>query len=103
MKYAVIQLAGKQYKVAPGDQLLVNHIDQEAGTEMKVSDVLLMANDGKVEVGSPLVKNAKVTLKVLEHKAAPKLRVATYHAKSRYRRVHGHRQQETKLEVVSLS
>jgi large subunit ribosomal protein L21 len=103
MKYAVIQLAGKQYKVAEGDQLVVNRLTQEAGSEVKTSDVLLVVKDGKVEVGTPLVKGASVTLKVVSHDKGEKLRVTTYHAKSRYRRTRGHRQFETTLQVVSLA
>jgi large subunit ribosomal protein L21 len=103
MKYAVIQLAGKQYKVSPGEKLTVNSLETAEGEEIKTSDVLLIADDGKVQVGTPLVKNAVVTLKVVSHQKGDKLRVATYHAKSRYRRVRGHRQHETTVEVVSLS
>ena len=102
MKYAVIQLAGKQYKVSPGDQLVVNRLDEKEGVEIKTSDVLLVATDGKVVVGTPLVKDALVTLKVLAHTRGDKIRVSTYKAKSRYHRTLGHKQLETKLEVVSL-
>lgn len=103
MKYAVIQLAGKQYKVAQGDTLTVSRLDQPEGAEIKVADVLLTANDGQVELGTPLVKKAVVTLKVVAHTRGEKLRVATYHAKSRYRKTRGSKQMETKLEVVSLA
>lgn len=103
MKYAVIQLAGKQYKVAAGDKITVNRLDEEAGKEFTTSDVLLTADGTKVQIGAPLVKGAAVTLKVVEHDRSSKLRVATYHAKSRYRRVHGHRQHETTLEVVAIA
>jgi len=102
MKYAVIQLAGKQYKVAAGDKLTVNQLDEKEGSEMKVTDVLLQVEDGKVTVGAPLIKDASVVLKVVAHTRAPKLRVSTYKAKSRYHRTLGHKQCETQLEVVSI-
>jgi large subunit ribosomal protein L21 len=56
----------------------------------------------RVEIGAPLVKGATVTLKVKTHQKGDKIRVAKYKAKSRYRRVYGHRQPETTVEVVSI-
>ncbi len=102
MKYAVIQLAGKQYKVTEGETLTVNSLNLEEGKELKVSDVLLTADGDKAEVGAPLIKNAAVTLKVVSNQRGEKIRVAKYKAKSRYRKVHGHRQYETTVEVVSI-
>ena len=102
MKYAVIQFAGKQYRVEEGQELVVNHVDAEEGKKITVSDVLLTVDGDKVAVGEPLIKNATVTLKVKTHQKADKIRVAKYKAKSRYRRVYGHRQPETTLEVVSI-
>lgn len=102
MKYAVIQIAGKQYRVEPGQELTVNTIDAEEGKTITVSDVLLTVDGDNVVVGAPLVQNATVTLKVKEHGRADKIRVAKYKAKSRYRRVYGHRQPETTVEVVSI-
>jgi|SRR5579859_1913030 len=102
MKYAVIQLAGKQYKVAEGEKLVVNRLDQKKDAEFTVSDVLLVANDKDVQVGNPLVKGASVKLKIVENTKSPKLRVSTYHAKSRYHRVIGHRQVESVVEVVTI-
>lgn len=67
MKYAVIQLAGKQYKVSEGETFTVNSLNTEEGKEIKVSDVLLTADGDKTEVGAPLIKNAAVTLKVVSN------------------------------------
>lgn len=102
MKYAVIQIAGKQYRVEPGQELTVNHLDAEEGKNIEVSDVLLTVDGDTVAIGAPLVKGATVTLKVKSHQRADKVRVAKYKAKSRYRRVYGHRQPETTVEVVSI-
>ncbi len=102
MKYAVIQFAGKQYRVEPGQELTFNGITAEEGKIVTVSDVLLTVDGDKVTVGQPLVQGAAVKLKVKSHQKSDKIRVAKYKAKSRYRRVYGHRQPETTVEVVSI-
>lgn len=102
-KYAVIQLAGKQYRVQEGDTLIVNKLDQVEGENFSTKEVLLSVNDLDVVVGTPLVAGAEVTFSVIKQQKGDKLRVATYKAKSRYRRVIGHRQRETVLKVVKIS
>lgn len=101
MKYAVIALQGKQYRISEGDKLTVDLLDQPAEEKFVVTDVLLLNNEGKIEVGTPFVK-AQVTLKVLEHGKDAKLRVFKYKSKSKYRKTIGHRQNITNLEVVSI-
>ena len=101
--YAIIQLAGKQFKVAEGETLTVDRLETPAAETLKTSDVLLVAKDGETMIGEPMVKGATVTLKVLEHGKGEKIRVAKYKSKSRYRKVQGHRQYQTTLEVVSIS
>lgn len=100
---AIIQLAGKQYLVAEGETITVNRLEQAADSTFEVADVLLLTKGDSTTVGSPLVEKAKVKLQVLAHEKGEKLRVATYKAKSRYRRVKGHRQALTQLKVVSIS
>ncbi len=101
MQYAIIALQGKQYKVSPGDKLTVDLLSSAVGDKIEVTDVLLVNKDGKIEVGTPLVK-AKVILKVLEKGKDKKIRVAQYKAKSKYRKVYGHRQNITNVEVMSI-
>lgn len=103
MSYAIIQLSGQQYKVSQGDQLTVPLLSQEPGAKIEVTDVL-MTNDGKKStIGTPLVSKAKVTLEVLSHQKQPKIRVATYRSKSRYRRVKGHRTATTTVKVTTIA
>lgn len=96
MNYYIIKLSGKQYRVASGDTLTVDYLDAQIGDTVK-ADVLLEVNGDDVEVGTPVVKQLDV--KVLEHLKGDKIRVAKYKSKSRYRRVTGHRQSLTKVEV----
>jgi large subunit ribosomal protein L21 len=102
MTYAIIQLAGKQYKVSPGDTIIVSDVPNQEGEEFNITDVLLVADDKKTNIGTPLVKDAVVTAKVQKHQRGEKIRVATYRSKSRYRRVKGHRQEESVIEVLDI-
>jgi large subunit ribosomal protein L21 len=102
MKYAVIQLAGKQYKVTEGETITVNRLDQEEGKEFTTSDVLLLSDGSKMQLGTPLLSGVKVKLKAVTHQKSDKIRVSKYKAKSRYHKVHGHRQHETTVQVVSI-
>jgi large subunit ribosomal protein L21 len=102
MSYAVIQLAGQQHKVKVGDKLEVNSLGEEVGKTLAIADVLLIASDKKVSVGAPTVAGAKVTLKVVDNHKGDKIRVAKYKSKSRYRRVQGHRQVLSTVEVTAI-
>lgn len=101
--YAIIQLEGKQYKVQEGDKIIVDRLAEKAEDTVETKDVLLVNKDGNPTWGEPLVKDATVTLKVLDHLQGEKIRVATYKSKSRYRKVRGHRQQQTALQVLKIS
>ncbi len=103
MDYAIIQLAGKQFKVAEGDVITVDRLDSAPEEKVEITDVLLVGNGDKSTIGSPLVKNAKVTLKVRDNVRSKKLLVSKFKSKSRYRKAYGHRQHQTILEVVSIS
>jgi large subunit ribosomal protein L21 len=102
MKYAVIQLLGKQHKVAPGDLLTIDAWDKEVGEEIEISDVLLKVDGEKVLVGTPLVAGAKVTVKVVEAGKGRKIRVLRYRSKSRHRRTIGHRSRLTNIEILKV-
>ena len=102
-KYAVIQIAGKQYRVSEGDVVKLDRQTPEVNEKMVITDVLLVGEGDTIKVGSPLVNKASVTLKVTDHSKDKKIRVATYKAKSRYRKVRGHRQALSTVEVVSIS
>lgn len=102
MKYAVIRTGGKQYKVAQDDELEVEKLEGKKGSSLIFDEVLLLVDKAKVKVGQPLVKGAKVKAKILDQIKGKKIRVATYKAKSRYRRVKGHRQRLTRVKISSI-
>ncbi len=102
-KYAIIKLAGKQFKVSEGDVFVIDRVKTKPGEKLTVDEVLLIKDDDELQVGTPTVKDAQVELEVEEEFRAKKIRVAKYKAKSRYRRVRGHRQHKSKVKVLSIS
>lgn len=99
---AVIKTGGKQYLVQPGDKLRVEKLDKKEGENIVFSEVLLIENDKKVEIGNPVIKNAKVEAKVLKHDKEEKVIVFKYKPKKRYSRKIGHRQPFTEIEITEI-
>ena len=100
--YAVIESCGKQYKVAEGDVVFFEKLDTEEGKKITFDKVILVSDEGKVEIGSPYVKGAKVEGKVVAHGKGKKIIVFKYKAKKNYRRKQGHRQPYTKVEITAV-
>lgn len=102
-KYAIIKLAGKQYRVQIGDEFIVDKLNLEEGQKMSCEEVLLIRDGDKTLVGSPLLKKNSVEIEAITQQRGKKLRVSKFKAKSRYRRVFGHRQHETIVQVLSIN
>ena len=102
MKYAIIESGGKQYRAVEGTTIEVDRLPVEAGDQVPLEAVLLVANDGQVSVGTPLVKGARVSATVVDHVKGPKLIVFKYRPKKHYRVKTGHRQQYTRLRVDKI-
>lgn len=100
--YAIIESCGKQYKVAEGDVVFFEKLDAEEGKKVTFDKVVLVSNDGKVQIGNPYVKGMKVEGKVVSHGKAKKIIVFKYKAKKNYRRKQGHRQPYTKVEITGI-
>ncbi len=98
--YAIIRTGGKQYKVEAGDEVLVEKLDAEVGTEVAF-DVLMLGGD-KVKVGTPLVKGVSAKAEVLEHGKGDKVIVFKYKPKKNIRKKQGHRQPYTKVKIISI-
>jgi len=99
---AIIKTGGKQYIVKPGDKLKVEKLDKKPGEEFSFFDVLLFEAGKKIEIGKPLVKDAKVLSKVLSHGKGDKIIVFKYKAKKRESRKIGHRQPYTEIEIMEI-
>ena len=101
--YAIILTGGKQYKVAKGDVIEVEKLDQPAGAEITFGEVLAVAgDDGKLNVGTPRVEGASVSAKVLDQFRAKKIVVFKMKRRKGYRRTHGHRQSLTRVEIGEI-
>jgi len=102
MRYAIVESGGKQYKAVVGQTIEVDRLQSEVGKKLELSDVLLVADDENVIVGSPTVAGAKVAAKVLGEIKAPKVIIFKYHPRKRYRLKKGHRQKYTRLMIESV-
>ena len=100
--YAIIESCGKQYKVAEGDVVFFEKLDAEEGKKVTFDKVILVSEEGKVQVGAPYVKGVKVEGKVVSHGKGKKIIVFKMKAKKNYRRKQGHRQPYTKVEITTI-
>ena len=100
--YAIVEIAGQQFKVEKDQQIFVHRLDTKEGSKVDFDKVLLMDNAGKVNVGAPVIKGAKVTAKVLEHLKGDKVIVFKKKRRKGYKVKNGHRQYLTKLEILKI-
>ncbi len=100
--YAIVEIAGQQFKVEKDRKIFVNRLPQNAGDSVEFDRVLLIDNDGAVKIGAPTVEGAKVTAKVLEHLKGDK--VIVFHKKRRkgYEKKNGHRQYLSQIQIENI-
>ena len=103
MSYAIIQTGGKQYRVSEGDVLSVEKLAVEAGKETTFSDVLLVVDGDKVNLGSPLVAGATVKAEVVDQYKDDKVIAFKFKRRKGYHRTVGHRRQLTELKITKIS
>jgi large subunit ribosomal protein L21 len=100
--FAVVDIAGIQYKVQEKDTLYVPKLDVEAGKKVKLSKVLLLSGDSKIKIGQPYIEGKTVSAKVIEHIKDDKVLVFKKKRRKGYKRLRGHRQQLTKIEIEKI-
>jgi large subunit ribosomal protein L21 len=100
--FAIVTIAGQQFKVEEGQELFVHRLEASEGDAVSFDQVLLIDNDGKVEVGTPVLK-ASVKATVLEHLKGDKVIVFKKKRRKGYRKKNGHRQYLTKIKVDSIA
>jgi large subunit ribosomal protein L21 len=100
--YAIVEIAGQQFKVEKKQEIFVHRLEEEEGSKVEFSDVLLIDNDGKVNVGTPTVKNAVVSAKVLEHMKGDKVLVFKKKRRKGYQKLNGHRQYMTRILINDI-
>ena len=100
--YAIIDIAGKQFKVAKDQYIYAPKMEGETGANVSFDNVLLLDKDGSVEVGAPTVKGVKVSGKILEHVKGNKVIIFKKKRRKGYAVKNGHRQQFTKVQIESI-
>ncbi len=100
--YAIIESCGRQYKVAEGEVVFFEKLDAEEGKKVTFENVVMVSEDGKVQVGNPYVKGVKVEGKVVSHGKHKKIIVFKMKPKKNERTKQGHRQPYTKVEITSI-
>lgn len=99
---AIIVTGGKQYKVAEGDVVYIEKLDQEAGDTVKFDQVLAILDGDKATFGTPVVEGAKVEANVVKNGKGKKVMIFKYNPKKGYRRRQGHRQPYTKVTIGKI-
>ena len=101
--YAIVDIAGQQFKVEAGKQLFVNRQAAEVGSSLVFDKVLLLDNEGTVSVGEPYVDGASVKATVLDHCKADKVIIFKKKRRKGYQKKNGHRQYLTKLKIEEIA
>lgn len=100
---AIIKTGGKQYRVAVGDKLRIEKLDNEVGAAIEFNEILLVGLGAEAKVGTPIVDGAKVSGLIKSHGRGKKLVVYKFRRRKNYRRKNGHRQAFTEVEITAIS
>jgi large subunit ribosomal protein L21 len=101
--YAIVEIAGQQFKVEKDKKVYVHRLPQEEGAGVEFERVLLVDNDGAVSVGAPVVEGAKVTATVLKHLKGDKVIVFKKKRRKGYKKKNGHRQYLTQIQINEVT
>ena len=100
--YAIVEIAGQQFKVQKDQKIFVHRLDAEEGKKVNFDKVLLIDNDGKISLGAPAIEGAKVTATVDSHVKGDKVIVFKKKRRKGYRKRNGHRQQFTAITINDI-
>lgn len=100
--YAIVEIAGQQFRVEKDKKMYVHLLNAREGDSVDFGKVLLIGNDSEITIGTPAVEGAKVTAKVLEHVKGDKVLVFKKKRRKGYRKLNGHRQQFTRIQIDSI-
>lgn len=101
--YAIVEIAGQQFKVVKDQRLFVHRLQDKEGAKISFDKVLLIDNDGKINVGAPVVAGASLSAKVLEHLKGDKVLVFKKKRRKGYQKENGHRQYLTQIQIEGIS
>lgn len=101
--YAIVDIAGQQFKVEKNQELYVHRLEGKEGSKVELDQVLLIDNGGKVTVGAPRIEGAKVDAKIISHLKGDKVLVFKKKRRKGYQKLNGHRQYMTKIQIENIS
>jgi large subunit ribosomal protein L21 len=101
--YAIVDIAGQQFKVEKDQKIFVNRLEGEEGSNVEFKDVLLVDNDGKVSIGEPHVSGASVNATILTHARGQKVKIFKKKRRKGYQKETGHRQDLTQLKIEAIT
>jgi large subunit ribosomal protein L21 len=100
--FAVVDIAGQQFKVSPAEKIYVPKRSEKVGETVTFDRILLLSDDKEVKIGNPVLKGSSVKAKVLGHAKDEKVTVFKKKKRKGYRLLRGHRQQYTQVEITSI-
>jgi len=101
--YAIVEIAGQQFKVEKDQQIFVHRLGEEEGAKVDFNTVLLIDNDGKVNVGAPAIEGAKVSASVVRHLKGDKVIVFKKKRRKGFKKKNGHRQYLTEIKIDTIN
>ncbi len=101
--YAIVDIAGQQFKVEKGKKLYVHRLNADEGAQIELSKIMLADDNGKVVVGKPYLEGAKITAKVLKHVKGDKVLVFKKKRRNGYQKLNGHRQRFSQIEIEQIT
>ena len=101
--YAIVEIAGQQFKVEQGKKIFVHRLEAEEGKQINFEKVLLIEDEGNVTIGAPVIEGAIIEAKILDHMRGDKVIVFKKKRKKGYRVRNGHRQNLTHVEIISIN
>ncbi len=101
--FAIVEIAGQQFKVEEGQQIFVHRLNASEGDSLSFENVLLVDNGGSIQVGTPTLKGASVSATVVEHLKGDKVIVFKKKRRKGYKKKNGHRQSFTKIKIDSIA
>jgi large subunit ribosomal protein L21 len=100
--YAIVDIAGQQFKVENEQRLFIHRLNEEPGKSIEFEKVLLVDDDGKISIGNPTVEGIKISAKVISHLRGDKVLVFKKKRRKGYQKLNGHRQMLTEIEIESI-
>lgn len=101
--YAIVNIAGQQFKVAKDQHLFVHRLQGDEGASIEFDKILLAEDGGKFKVGAEALKGASVSAKIVSHLKGDKMIIFKKKRRKGYRKKNGHRQQFTKIQITGIS